>query len=329
MRMVSATEESIKQAAAFLIAGKLVAIPTETVYGLGANALDGEAVARIFEAKGRPQFNPLIVHVPDMAAAEKLVVMNDKANAAASQFWPGPLTMILPRRDDCPVSELCSAGLSTLAVRVPAHKVARALLKEAGVPVAAPSANRSGHISPTTPQHVYDSLGDNVDMILAAGACQNGLESTVLDLSGEAPVVLRAGHVSAEEISDVLGESVGYELEASETPKSPGQLLRHYAPRVPVRLNAVDVQEGEALLAFGSIKFMGVKSGGAASALPDASLRNLSEDADLYEAAANLFRMMHELDQPQHRAIAVMNIPAQGLGVAINERLKRAAAAHR
>ena len=158
MRMVSASEDSIKQAAAYLNDGKLVAIPTETVYGLGANALDGEAVARIFAAKGRPQFNPLIVHVPDVAAAEKLVVMNGHAKAVASQFWPGPLTMILPRREDCPVSELCSAGLPTLAVRVPAHKAAQALLKEAGVPVAAPSANRSGHISPTTPQHAERSV---------------------------------------------------------------------------------------------------------------------------------------------------------------------------
>ena len=329
MRMVSASEDSIKQAAAYLNDGKLVAIPTETVYGLGANALDGEAVARIFAAKGRPQFNPLIVHVPNVAAAEKLVVMNDHAKAVASQFWPGPLTMILPRREDCPVSELCSAGLPTLAVRVPAHKVAQALLKEAGVPVAAPSANRSGHISPTTPQHVHDSLGENVDMILAAGACQNGLESTVLDLSGETPVVLRAGHVSAEDISDVLGIDVAYELEASETPKSPGQLLRHYAPRVPVRLNAVEVLDGEALLAFGSIKFMGRKSGGAASDMPETALRNLSESADLHEAAANLFRMMHDLDRPEHKAIAVMNIPDQGLGIAINDRLKRAAAAHK
>lgn len=329
MRMVSASEDSIKQAAAYLNDGKLVAIPTETVYGLGANALDGEAVARIFAAKGRPQFNPLIVHVPDVAAAEKLVVMNDHAKAVASQFWPGPLTMILPRREDCPVSELCSAGLSTLAVRVPAHKAAQALLKEAGVPVAAPSANRSGHISPTTPQHVHDSLGENVDMILSAGACQNGLESTVLDLSGDVPVVLRAGHVSAEEIADVLGIDVAYELEASETPKSPGQLLRHYAPRVPVRLNAVEVLDGEALLAFGSIKFMGRKSGGAASDMPETALRNLSESADLHEAAANLFRMMHDLDRPEHKAIAVMNIPDQGLGIAINDRLKRAAAAHK
>ena len=329
MRMVSASEDSIKQAAAYLNDGKLVAIPTETVYGLGANALDGEAVARIFAAKGRPQFNPLIVHVPDVVAAEKLVVMSGHAKAVASQFWPGPLTMILPRREGCPVSELCSAGLPTLAVRVPAHKVAQALLKEAGVPVAAPSANRSGHISPTTPQHVHDSLGDNVDMILAAGACQNGLESTVLDLSGETPVVLRAGHVSAEEIADVLGIDVAYELEASETPKSPGQLLRHYAPRVPVRLNAVEVLDGEALLAFGSIKFMGRKSGGAAYDMPETALRNLSESADLHEAAANLFRMMHDLDRPEHRAIAVMNIPDHGLGIAINDRLKRAAAAHK
>lgn len=321
----TANADSIAHAAKLLRDGGLVALPTETVYGLGANALDGKAVARIYEAKGRPQFNPLIVHVSDLAAAEKLVEFNDKARAVAHHFWPGPLTMILPRRDDCPVSELCSAGLPTLAVRVPSHKIAQQLLRESGVPVAAPSANRSGHISPTTPQHVAESLGDRVDMILAGGACEVGLESTVLNVSGDDPVVLRPGGVTGAQISELLDCDVPYDLGDHDAPKSPGQLLKHYAPSIPVRLNAVDLEQGEALLAFGNTKFMGVKGGGAASSLPDTAIRNLSESGDLYEAAANLFAMLHALDRPEHKAIAVMNIPDTGLGIAMNDRLRRAA----
>lgn len=326
-RIVANSDKAVDEAAALLREGGLVAFPTETVYGLGANALDGRAVARIFEAKGRPQFNPLIVHVPDAQAAAALTGFTDDVRKIAAAFWPGPLTLILPRCPDCPVSELCSAGLPTLAVRVPQHKTALALLKAAGVPVAAPSANRSGHLSPTTPAHVAQSLGDAVDLILAEGPCSVGLESTVLDLSGEQPAVLRPGAISAEQISEVLGCPVPYELEAAdaEKPKSPGQLLRHYAPRIPVRLNAVDLEPGEALLAIGSIKFMGIKGGGAARDLPETALRNLSETGDLSEAASNLFRMLHDLDRPEHKGIAVMPIPGTGLGLAINDRLRRAA----
>lgn len=329
VEILTANERAVVQAARFLKEGKLVAMPTETVYGLGADATNGQAVARIFEAKGRPQFNPLIIHVADMKAAEKIVEMDDRARAVAQAFWPGPLTMILPRRKDCPVSELCSAGLPTLAVRVPAHKTAQAFLKEAGVPVAAPSANVSGSISPTAPAHVAESLGDKVDMILAAGPCAIGLESTVLDLSGPEPVVLRPGAVTAEEISDVLGCAVPYDRGNHDKPKSPGQLLKHYAPSIPLRMNAVDVEEGEALLAFGSIRFMGVKGGGAAKDLPDHAIRNLSDTGDLHEAAANLFRMLRELDVPENKRIAVMNIPDRGVGLAINDRLQRAEAGAR
>lgn len=324
--IVTATESGISAAAQALRDGKLVAMPTETVYGLGANALDGVAVAKIFAAKGRPSFNPLIVHTHDAESALALVCADDRARRVAEQFWPGPLTMILPRATDCAVSDLCSAGLPTLAVRVPAHQAARALLREACVPVAAPSANRSGTISPTTPQHVAESLGDTVDMILAAGPCTVGLESTVLDLSGAAPVILRPGAVTAEELAACLGEDVPIDHGDHDRPKSPGQLLRHYAPSIPVRLDAVDVAPGEALLAFGSIRFMGVRGGGAAKDLPDDRLRNLSETGDLYEAAANLFRMMRELDAPGLAGIAVMNIPGSGVGAAINDRLRRAAA---
>jgi len=331
-RIVTAQDDTIAEAAALLRAGGLVAMPTETVYGLAANALDGVAVARIFEAKGRPSFNPLIVHVSDFEAAAKLVEMGPDARAVASIFWPGPLTMILPRRADCGIAELCSAGLPTLAVRVPAHPVAQALLRAAQIPLAAPSANRSGSLSPTTPMHVAESLGDKVDMILAAGACDVGLESTVLDLSGEMPVILRAGAITAEELSMVLDCDVTYDTQektADDKPKSPGQLLRHYAPSVPVRLNAVDVVPGEALLAFGSTKFMGIRGGGAAKDLHENLLRNLSEEADLVTAAANLFRMLHDLDKSGAKQIAVMNIPDQGLGIAINERLRKAEAGTR
>lgn len=324
VEILTANERAVVQAVSFLKEGKLVALPTETVYGLGADATNGQAVARIFEAKGRPQFNPLIIHVADMRAAEKIVEMDDRARAVAQAFWPGPLTMILPRRKDCPVSELCSAGLPTLAVRVPAHKTAQAFLKEAGVPVAAPSANASGTISPTAPAHVVESLGDKIDMILAAGSCTIGLESTVLDLSGMEPVVLRPGAVTAEEVSEVLGCVVPYDLGNHEQPKSPGQLLKHYAPSIPLRMNAVDLEKGEALLAFGPVKFMGIKGGGAAKDLPDHAIRNLSETGDLHEAAANLFRMLRELDMPENKKIAVMSIPDRGVGRAINDRLQRA-----
>lgn len=321
-----ANDQSIMEAAGFLTAGRLVALPTETIYGLGANALDGVAVAKIFAAKGRPSFNPLIVHVPDLAAASALVEMNEAARAVAGKFWPGPLTMILPRKPGCPVSDLCSAGLSTLAIRIPSHPAALKLLRAAGVPVAAPSANKSGGISPTTPQHVLESLGEAVDFILAAGASEVGLESTVLDLSGDKPLILRPGAVTAEDLAPILGP-VAYDPGGhGRDVKSPGQLLKHYAPSIPVRLNAVDVAAGEALLAFGALKFMGLKDGGFAKDLPAESLRNLSDSGDLYEAAANLFRMMRDLDRPGHTGIAVMSIPDQGIGLAINDRLKRAAA---
>lgn len=323
-RIITADQAAIREAATLLRGGRLVAFPTETVYGLGANALDGTAVARIFSAKGRPQFNPLIVHIPDAAAVHNLVEISPDSAKIMALFWPGPLTVILPRAAKCPVSELCSAGLPTLAVRVPAHPVARALLREAGVPVAAPSANRSGTISPTTPAHVAESLGDTVDLILAAGPSDVGLESTVLDLSGNQPLILRPGAIDAEKIAAVLGQPVGYDMVNKEKPRSPGQALRHYAPSIPLRLNVVDLAPGEALLAFGSIKFMGIRGGGAAKDLSDTSLRNLSETGDLHEAAANLFRMLRELDKPVNKGIAVMNIPDTGLGIAINDRLRKA-----
>jgi L-threonylcarbamoyladenylate synthase len=330
-RIVTANDEAVKEAAGIIKSGGLVGMPTETVYGLAGNALDGTAIAKIFEAKGRPQFNPLIIHCADAEEAAKYVVMDERARVCAQKFWPGPLTMILPRAKDCKVSELAGAGLPTLGVRVPGHVVALKLIKEAGVPLAAPSANVSGTISPTSPAHVAESLGDKVDMILAAGACKVGLESTVLDLSGEVPVILRPGAVTAEDVGNVLGVKVEYELEASESknakPKSPGQLLKHYAPNIPLRLNAVDVEPGEALLSFGSERFMAVRGVGAVKDMPDDAKRNLSDAGDLYQAAANLFAMLKELDKPVFTRIAVMAIPETGLGIAMNDRLRRAAAA--
>jgi L-threonylcarbamoyladenylate synthase len=319
-----ANDETIEEAARLIRGGELVVLPTETVYGLGANALAGQAVAKIFAAKNRPQFNPLIVHVPDMEQAEKYVEMNDAARAVAGIFWPGPLTLILPKKQKSGISDLVTAGLETLAVRVPGHKIMQQVMRAAGVPIAAPSANASGEPSATTPKHVADSLGDKVDFILGAGACDVGLESTVLDVSGAVPVILRPGAVTPEDLEPYIG-NVGIDLGAHDKPKSPGQLLKHYAPSIPVRLNAVDLEDGEALLAFGSVKFMGIRGGGSARDLPESAIRNLSENQDMHEAAANLFRMLRELDRPEHKAIAVMNIPDKGLGVAINDRLKRAA----
>jgi len=325
MVIKSATYQTIVEAAEILKSGGLVGMPTETVYGLAANALDGKAVARIFEAKGRPSFNPLILHVLDLESAAAFVEITEQARLVAYHFWPGPLTLILPRKEGCGVSELASAGLDTLAIRVPSHPVAQSLLKEAGVPSAAPSGNKSGSLSPTTPAHVHDSLGDKVDLILAAGACEVGLESTVLDLSDEKPVILRPGAVSAENLSAALGVPVGYASGDIDAPKSPGMLLKHYAPNAAVRLNAIDLEDGEALLAFGSDKFMAVKNGKAAKDLPEGMRRNLSEDSDLHEAAANFFSMLKELDQSGANAIAVMAVPDNGIGAAINDRLRRAA----
>ncbi len=322
--ILTPSRQSVIRSSDALQQGQLVAFPTETVYGLGANARDDKAVARIFDAKGRPRFNPLIIHTYSAESAFLYVQANDVAVELAEYFWPGPLTMILPRRKDCSVSELASAGLSTLAVRVPRHELAQELLRMTGLPIAAPSANRSGSISPTTPQHVAESLGDRIGMILAGGACDVGLESTVIDLTSGTPLILRPGAITAEEIERSTGLKAYYDFGETDKPRSPGQLLRHYAPGAKLRLNAVDIEEDEALLAFGSLKFMGSKGGGFARDLPEERLLNLSETGDLIEAAANLFRMMRMLDMKNDR-IAVMPVPEQGLGIAINDRLRRAA----
>lgn len=323
--MITNTAQGIEMAVKALQNGELVAIPTETVYGLAANALDGDAVARIFEAKQRPSFNPLIIHVASVEQAEGYVVFDDRAREVAAHFWPGPLTLILPKQKDCPISDLASAGLETLAVRMPAAKITQEIIAKSGLPLAAPSANRSGEPSPTTAQHVHQSLGDAIQYIVAAGKCSAGLESTVLDLSSDKAVILRPGHVGAEDLEPVLGYLPAYDKGDHDRPKSPGQTLRHYAPSIPVRMNAVDVRDGEALLGFGSVKFMGCEGGGFAKDLSDERLMNLSENGDLHEAAANMFAMLRALDHPENSGIAVMNIPEIGLGIAINDRLSRAA----
>lgn len=331
--VLTPTPAHIARAAELIKQGGLVAFPTETVYGLGADATNGKAVASIFEVKGRPHFNPLIVHGASINMLECDVEFNDVARTLADTFWPGPLTMILPRREDSKLSDLVSAGLPTVAVRVPNHPVALELIAKSEVPIAAPSANASGEISPTAPHHVQSSLEDKVPLIIAGGACAVGLESTVVDITGEDIIIVRAGAITAEDIISALTSAhhdgnlpiVRYELEATDKPRSPGQLLRHYAPKKPLRLRAIDVAEGEALLAFGSTKFMGLKNGGAVTTLPDDYFKNLSETGDLFEAASHLFAYLRGLDESNATGIAVMDIPNIGIGIAINDRLKRAA----
>ena len=307
----------IGAAAALLKAGKLVAFGTETVYGLGADATNAEAVARIYEAKGRPSFNPLICHFASATAAFAHVIPNAAARLLAAQFWPGPLTLVLPRQPHCPVSHLAGAGLPTLAVRVPAPPLVRELLEQVGKPVAAPSANRSGRISPTSAAHVFADLNGRIEAILALGTCTVGLESTVLDLSGERPRLLRPGGISAEAIEAAIGPLITAPTPGS-TPVAPGMLASHYAPSLPVRLHTTTPQPNEAFLAFGPVP-------------PGCTLHfQLSETQDLIEAAANLFEGLHWLDAQAAsnglNAIAVAPVPMVGLGVAINDRLSRAAA---
>jgi L-threonylcarbamoyladenylate synthase len=311
-RILPANPRSIAEAASLMRDGKLVAFPTETVYGLGANALDGLAVAAIFATKQRPRFNPLIVHVRDREEAEELVKFNPLATALADAFWPGGLTLALPHREPSPLARLVSAGLSTAAVRWPAHPVARALVEAAGVPLAAPSANRSGRISPTSAADVAEELQGRVELILDGGPCPLGIESTVVGFDGERPLLLRPGAVARSDIEHVLGP---LQEPGRGVIQAPGMMQSHYAPRAKLRLNATAVESGEALLGFGPT----IPSGAGA-------MCNLSESGDLHEAAANLFAMLRALDRSAADRIAVMPIPAHGLGEAINDRLERAAA---
>lgn len=312
-RLRRADARGLAAAADLLRRGGLVAFPTETVYGLGADATDDRAVARIFAAKRRPRFNPLIVHLPRPAEAARLVRWSDAAEALAARFWPGPLSLVLERRDDCPLSPLVSAGGPTAALRVPAHPAARELLEAVGRPIAAPSANAAGRISPTTAAHVVAGLGDAVDLVIDGGACPVGVESTVVDLASKPPRLLRPGGLPRLELEAVIGPLAAGEETA--TPRAPGMLSSHYAPSLPLRLDVLDVAPDEALLAFGPDPPAGARI-----------TRNLSPAGDLVEAAARLFALLHELDRSEASAIAVMPVPRTGLGEAIRDRLGRAAA---
>lgn len=310
-----ADEGAIARAGERLRSGALVAFPTETVYGLGADARNGEAVARIFQAKGRPRFNPLIVHVPDLAQAAGIGQISKQAERLALAFWPGPLTLVVERRAGCGLSDLVSAGLPTVAIRVPDHPVARALLRAADRPLAAPSANRSGHVSATRAEHVARDFAQHNLMIIDGGPTAFGLESTIVGVTGDNAVLLRSGAIETGVIEQVLGRSLLRSGEVGDRPNAPGQLASHYAPRAHLRLNVTEVRADEALLAFGAV--VPASRG---------QIINLSLRANLIEAAANLFASLRALDDAGTGAIAVMPIPDEGLGEAINDRLRRAAA---
>lgn len=306
-KILPATPRNVEAAGRILAEGGLVAIPTETVYGLAGNALDKYAVARIFEAKGRPFFNPLIVHLAHVKTARKLAEFGPVAEKLAAAFWPGPLTLVLKRKADCPVSLLATAGLDSIGLRIPAHRTALAVINAARLPLAAPSANASGAISPTTARHVASDLGAKVDMILDDGPCEIGVESTVLDARGERPRILRPGAITREELERFLGTTVA--LAKGGKVESPGQLESHYAPKAKMRLNAKAKGEGEILIGFGTVK----------------GDFNLSETGNVVEAAANLYALLHAADAEGPETIAIAPVPNKGLGAAINDRLRRAA----
>jgi L-threonylcarbamoyladenylate synthase len=318
--VLPAGEAAVAAAVACLASGGLVGFPTETVYGLGADAGNPEAVARLYLAKGRPSFNPLIAHVSDLEAARRIGRFDARATALAEAFWPGPLTLVLPKTSDCTVADLATAGLDSIAIRVPAHPIAQEILRAFGGPVVAPSANLSGHVSPTTAAHVLADLAGRIDLIVDGGAVAVGVESTIIGCFA-APMLLRPGGLPRGEIERVLGCALMLPPEEAggdtAQPLAPGMLASHYAPRAMVRLNARRVEAGEALLAFGPDAVPGADTATA--------VMNLSARGDLTEAAAHLFGYLRALDAGSARVIAVMPIPHHGLGEAINDRLRRAA----
>jgi L-threonylcarbamoyladenylate synthase len=320
--ILPAGEAAVTAAARALAAGGLVAFPTETVYGLGADATNPAAIARLYQAKGRPAFNPLITHVGDLAAAQRIARFDAAALALAHAFWPGPLTLVLPKTRDCAVADLATAGLDTIAIRLPAHPVARDILRSFGGPVVAPSANLSGHVSPTTAAHVEHDLSGRIDLIVDGGPVAVGVESTIVGCF-ETPMLLRPGGLPRGEIERVLGRALAQPPDDADSdsgqPLAPGMLASHYAPRTQVRLNAISVEPGEALLAFGPAALPGAEAA--------AAVMNLSARGDLNEAAANLFGYLRTLDTKGAHTIAVMPVPGDGLGEAINDRLRRAAMA--
>jgi L-threonylcarbamoyladenylate synthase len=318
--LLPAGEAAVVAAARALREGGLVAFPTETVYGLGADATNAAAIARLYQAKGRPAFNPLIAHVGDLEAARRIGRFDAAALRLAEAFWPGPLTLVLPKSADCAVADLATAGLETVAIRIPAHRVARDILRAFGGPVVAPSANLSGHVSPTIAAHVQSDLDGRIDLIVDGGAVAVGVESTIVGIF-DVPMLLRPGGLPRADIERVLGRALAQPPEDADSdsgqPLAPGMLASHYAPRTRVRLNAIRLEPGEALLAFGL---------GAISGIDEAAaVLNLSARGDLDEAAANLFGHLRALDAKGAQMIAVMPIPDDGLGEAINDRLRRAA----
>jgi L-threonylcarbamoyladenylate synthase len=321
-RRIVPDASGLAEAAELLRAGGLVAFPTETVYGLGADATQGEAVARIYAAKGRPRFNPLIAHVTSLAEAEREGVFNAEARSLALAFWPGPLTLVVPSAPGTHISDLARAGLDSVALRVPGHPLARDLLEKTGRPVAAPSANRSGRVSPTTAEHVWEDLDGRIDAVIEGWATPVGVESTIVSCLGDTPVLLRPGGVTRAAIEAVLGHPLASapeneQAQNAEAPLAPGMLASHYAPRAAVRLDATVIEPGEAVLCFGPLPEDIEKA---------RAWLNLSLKGDLVEAAANLFSMLRRLDEKGAPVIAVMPIPPHGLGEAINDRLARAAA---
>jgi L-threonylcarbamoyladenylate synthase len=318
--VLPAGEAAVTAAARTLGEGGLVAFPTETVYGLGADATNAAAIAHLYQAKGRPAFNPLIAHVGDLGAAREIGRFDTAALQLAEAFWPGPLTLVLPKTADCAVADLATAGLDTVAIRIPAHPVARDILRAFGRPVVAPSANLSGHVSPTIAAHVLSDLEGRIDLIVDGGAVAVGVESTIVGIFDQ-PMLLRPGGLPRADVERVLGQALKQPPEDAESdsaqPLAPGMLASHYAPRTKVRLNATRLEPGEALLAFGTDAVSGIDAA--------AAVMNLSARGDLDEAAANLFGYLRALDTRAARTIAVMPIPDDGLGEAINDRLRRAA----
>ena len=318
-RLMQADAAAFAAAAACLAAGGLLAFPTETVYGLGADATSATAVAKLYAAKGRPRFNPLITHVADTEAARTLAELDDAAERLAAAFWPGPLSIVARRSPACPVCELATAGLETIALRVPGHAAARAIIAAFGRPIVAPSANPSGRVSPTRAEHVVADLGTAIDLIVDGGPTTVGVESTIVACLGARPVLLRPGGLPRADIEHLIGERLADPPPgAGDAPSAPGMLASHYAPRSPLRLEAREVAPGEAVLAFGPFLPAGVEAATA--------MLNLSWRGDLVEAAANLFAHLRALDASGAPAIAVMPVPNAGLGEAINDRLTRAAA---
>ena len=320
-QVVIAGPDAVQIAAQTLGRGGLVAFPTETVYGLGADATQPEAIARLYQAKGRPAFNPLIAHVADLAAAQAIACFDPQSLKLAHAFWPGPLTLVLPKAPGCAVADLATAGLDTVAVRISAHPVARAILRALSKPIAAPSANLSGHVSPATAAHVRTDLDGRIDLIVDGGPVMVGVESTIVACLDATPIMLRPGGVPRRDIERVLGHPLVDAPDENHSdaphPLAPGMLASHYAPRTRVRLNADHLGPDEALLAFGPRAISGMESA--------VSILNLSPRGDLVEAAVNLFSHLRALDTKQARAIAVMTVPHEGLGEAINDRLRRAA----